>query len=137
VGQTTLPLDSSRPRFSVSVEKVVNLGRFESLRIGLAQSYDVGTVAPDEAFRALSSKVEEWAASKTSPSAETSQTGHGSPTLQSSKPAGLTVDILCERLAGLSLSKPWTAHLEVIEALDAFVVRPRHFLGDVWGDVNA
>jgi transcription elongation factor Elf1 len=62
---------------------------------------------------------------------ETSETSHGSPSLSTSKPAGLTVDALRERLAG------WLQFLQITDGLDDFSVKPRDHLGyQTWGSVN-
>jgi|GEM_PF-7060244 len=59
------------------------------------------------------------------------QTSDKTPTLQASKPAGLTVDTLRERLG------KWLPDVEVTAGFDGFTVRPRRYLGQTWENVNA
>jgi hypothetical protein len=60
MSQSTL-LDSKEKtgKFSVSVERVVNLGNYETLRIGLAEVID-GTERPEDAYTRILEKVNGW-----------------------------------------------------------------------------
>jgi hypothetical protein len=60
-------LETRTPRFAISIERAINLGNYESLRVGLSQSCDVGSVSPDAAYKTLLEKVVEWT-SKAKPS---------------------------------------------------------------------
>jgi hypothetical protein len=127
--QTTLLQTSAGKdpgRFTVSVERTVNLGNYESIRVGLAESFDT-SADKDQAYRSLLTKVDSWTSAM---KPETSQTGHGTPREQASKPAGLTIDVLRERLAG------WLADLEIMDGFDGFSVKPRRYLGQAWQNVN-
>jgi hypothetical protein len=124
--QATLPLDMSKPRFSVSVERTLNLGNYESIRVGLAESFDT-SADKDQAYRSVLSKVQEWSAAA---KPTTQQNSHGTPTLSTSKLAGLTVETLRERLAG------WLQDLEITDGFDGFTVKPRRYLGQTWQNVN-
>jgi hypothetical protein len=128
-GQTTLLQTSAEKdpaRFTVSVERTVNLGNYESIRVGLAELFDA-SADKDQAYRSVLTKVDSWTSAM---KPETSQTGHGTPTLSTSKPAGLTIEVLRERLAD------WLQHLEVVAGFDGFSVKPRHYLGETWQNVN-
>lgn len=56
-----LLVDLPSGKFSVSVEKIVNLGNFENVRIGLQESFDLSSVSRDDAYKTLYVKVDEWA----------------------------------------------------------------------------
>jgi hypothetical protein len=96
------------------------------MRVGLAESFDT-TADRDQAYRSLLAKVDSWTSAM---EPETSQTGHGTPTLQTSKPPGLTVETLRESLAG------WLQDLEITDGFDGFSVKPRRYLGETWQNVN-
>jgi hypothetical protein len=128
MGQTTLlPASAGKDpaRFTVSVERTLNLGNYESMRVGLAESFDTNA-DKDQAYRSVLEKVQAWTSAM---KPETSQTGHGTPTLPTSKPA-LTIETLRERLAG------WLQHLEITDGFDGFSVKPKHYLGETWRNVN-
>jgi hypothetical protein len=57
MSQTTL---EKVGKFQVSVERVVNLGNYESLRVGLAEVLDLATEKPDEAYARVLGKVDGW-----------------------------------------------------------------------------
>lgn len=83
-------LDSTKEKtskFSVSVERVVNLGNYESIRVGLAESYD-GPVSKDDAYKTVLEKVNGW----TSQLKPTKPKVDGTPTLQPTK------EVLAEEL---------------------------------------
>ncbi|HXZ98531.1 MAG TPA: hypothetical protein VED24_04110 [Candidatus Acidoferrum sp.] len=136
LGQTSLLQMSAGKdpaRFTVSVERTVNLGHYESIRVGLAESFDT-SADKDQAYRSLLTKVDSWTSAM---KPETSQTGHGTPgihtentALSTSKPAGPTLETLRERLAG------WLMDLEIMDGFDGFSVKPRRYLGQTWESVN-
>jgi hypothetical protein len=144
-GQTTLDTSAGKDsgRFVVSVERTLNLGHYESIRVGLAESFDT-SADRDQAYRSLLARVDSWTSAIKPEICNALQNGHalpkqavppGSPV---SKPAGLTIDVLCERLATLtSLSKPWTAHLEVTDGLDSLIVKPKRYLDESWRNVDS
>jgi hypothetical protein len=87
--------------FVVSVERAIRLAEFESLRLGLSESFP-GSMGRDGAYRWVHTTVEERA-SAAKPAARflTREKSEGvSPSLLASKPADLTVDAFRERLAG-------------------------------------
>jgi hypothetical protein len=47
-------------KFSVSVERVVNLGNYETLRVGLAEVLDLDADKPDIAYARILEKVDAW-----------------------------------------------------------------------------
>ena len=47
-------------KFQVSVERVVNLGNYESLRVGLAEVLDLGGEKPEDAYARILQKVDGW-----------------------------------------------------------------------------
>ncbi|MGA2785859.1 MAG: hypothetical protein ABSF09_14310 [Candidatus Bathyarchaeia archaeon] len=62
MSQSTL-LDSTKEKagkFSVSVERVVNLGNYETLRIGLAEILDLASEKPEDAYTRIMQKVDGW-----------------------------------------------------------------------------
>jgi hypothetical protein len=62
MAQSTL-LDSTKEKagkFSVSVERVVNLGNYETLRIGLAEVLDLASEKPEDAYARIMQKVDGW-----------------------------------------------------------------------------
>jgi hypothetical protein len=132
MGQTTLLQTSAGKdpgRFTVSVERTVNLGHYESIRVGLAESFDT-SADKDHAYRSVVTKVDSWTSAMKPeiPSALGKQAL--SPSLPASKPAGLTVDAHRERLAG------WLQDLEIMDGFDGFSVKPRRYLGQTWQNVN-
>jgi hypothetical protein len=120
-GQTRLETSAGRDpaRFTVSVERTVNLGNYESIRVGLAESFDT-SADKDQAYHSVLTKVDSRTSGMkplTSPPGKV-------------KPAGLTVDALHERLAG------WLQDLEILDGFDGFSVKPRRYLGQTWQNVN-
>jgi hypothetical protein len=129
VGQTTLlqtSADKDPARFTVSVQHTLNLGHYESIRVGLAESFDT-SADKDQAYRSVLERAQAWTSAM---KPETSQSSHGAPALSTSKAAGLTVDALRERLAG------WLLDLKIMGGFDGFTVRPRRYLGQTWESVN-
>ena len=62
MSQSTL-LDSTKEKagkFSVSVERVVNLGNYETLRVGLAEVLDLAVEKPEDAYTRILEKVNGW-----------------------------------------------------------------------------
>jgi hypothetical protein len=47
-------------KLSVSVEKVVNLGNYESLRVGFAEVLELGVEKPEDAYARILEKVNDW-----------------------------------------------------------------------------
>jgi hypothetical protein len=56
-----LVVDLRSGQFSVSIEKTVNLGNFENIRIGLQESFDQSSTSRDAAYKTVCAKVNEWA----------------------------------------------------------------------------
>ena len=52
--------DSKSGKFSVSVERVVNLGNYESLRVGFAEVLELGVEKPEDAYARILEKVNSW-----------------------------------------------------------------------------
>ena len=62
--------------------------------------------------------------------AKTQQTGTVPPGLPASKPAGLQLETIRERLA------KWLPDLEIMDGFDGFNVKPKRYLDQSWKDVN-
>jgi hypothetical protein len=76
MSQSTL-LDSAKEKtgkFSVSVERVVNLGNYETLRVGLAEVLDLAAEKPEDAYARILGKVNGWT-SQLKPEKPMSSTG--------------------------------------------------------------
>ena len=123
-------------RFTVSVERTVNLGNYESIRVGLAESFDVGSVSRDEAYKRVLHEVQGWAGSL-KPAGTPTPAGNGNTALPpgllskgAPKPAASKLPVLQERL-GARLQD-----LEVTDGIDGLVVKPRKYLGESWSEVN-
>jgi hypothetical protein len=137
-------------RVSLSLGRTTQLNEFDFSKISLSLERDlVPTENPIDAYRDIKALLERMvtefqagrssqipnALGKSSPNikfaAKTQQTGNGAPSLQASKPAGLTVETLLERLA------KWADKVEVTSTLNGFAVRPRHFLlRQTWVEVD-
>jgi hypothetical protein len=80
-GQTTFSLASAGKdpaRFTVSVERTMNLGNYESIRVGLAESFDT-SADHESAFRSVLEKVQAWTSAM---KPKTQQNSHETPSLQ-------------------------------------------------------
>jgi len=124
-GQTSLLDTTSRQkdpvRFTVSVERTVNLGNYESMRVGLAESFE-SNADQDQAYRSVLEKVQAWTSAL---KPETRQNGSETPRPAVSKLATLQ-EQLGQRLQDLELN----------DGLDSIIVKPRKYLGDSWKDIN-
>jgi hypothetical protein len=111
------------------------LNEFDFSKISLSLERDlVPAENPVDAYRdvkaLLERMVSEFQGSKPAAAAKTQQTGNGTPALPMSKPAGLTVETVRERLA------KWLPDLEIVDGFDGFAVKPKRFLGEAWKDAN-
>jgi hypothetical protein len=125
--QKLASLQATPKGFMVSVERVVNLGNYESIRVGLAETHESnGSVTADDIFEAVLAKVESW----TSTMKPKESVTVGTNQVVSPRPAVSKLASLQERL-GARLQD-----LEVTDGMDGIVVRPRKYLGEVWSEVN-
>ena len=59
--EATAPAKIKRSgKFTISIEEVVNLGNYESLRIGLAEELDKSAEKPEDAYARILQKVNDW-----------------------------------------------------------------------------
>ena len=122
-------MDQGPGRFTVSVERTVNLGNYESIRVGLAESFDVGSISRDEAYRRILQEGQAWAGSL-KPAGTPSPAGNGNRAVPP-RPAASKLATLQERL-GKRLPD-----LEITDGMDGLIIRPHRYLGDAWSEVNA
>jgi hypothetical protein len=117
-------------RVGLTIGSTTHLSEFDFSKISISLERDLAPLEnPLDAYRDVNALLSKALAElQTGP--KTQQTGTGTSTLPTSKPAGLTVDVLRERLAG------WVQDLEITDGFDGFSVKPRHFLGETWQDVN-
>jgi len=110
-----------------------NGGEFDFRKITLSLERDlVPAENPIDAYRDIKALLERMVKEFQGPAAVKSQQTSGvTPTSSTSKPAGLTLEMLRERLAG------WLADLEIMQGLDGFAVKPKRYLGETWENVNA
>jgi len=123
-----MPTDQGPGRFTVSVERTVNLGNYESIRVGLAESFDVGSVSRDEAYKRVLQEVQAWAGSL-KPAGTPSPAGNGNRAAPP-RPAASKLATLQERL-GKRLPD-----LEITDGIDGLIVKPRSYLGDACAEIN-
>jgi hypothetical protein len=76
-------------RFTVSVERTINLGNYESMHVGLAESFDT-SADHDQAYRSVLAQLDSWTSAM---KPRTQENGHEAPRHPASK-----MVILQERL---------------------------------------
>jgi hypothetical protein len=138
--------DRQPTRVGLTLGSTTRLTEFDFSKISLSLERDlVPAENPVYAYRGIKALLEglvtEFQAGKPSNSrspidnsntsaGKTQQTGTGTPALPASKPAGLTVETLRERLA------KWLPDLEIMDGFDGFSVKPKRYLGDTWSEIN-
>jgi hypothetical protein len=135
-------------RVSLSLGSTTRLTEFDFSKISLSLDRDLAPAEnPIDAYRDIKALLErlvtEFQAGKLSSSVNENHASthdfkpkesprvsdnHGlPPRVETSKPAGLTVETVRERLA------KWLPDLEI---LDGFAVKPKRYLGETWSEVN-
>jgi len=134
-------------RVSLSLGSTTRLNEFDFAKISLSLERDlVPAENPIDAYRDIKSLLErmvtEFQAGKPKEilplvenhkPKESVSVGHNhavSPRPAASKPPSLTVEIVRERLA------KWLPDLEIMDGFDGFSVKPKHYLGESWSEIN-
>jgi hypothetical protein len=121
-------------RVGLTIGSTTRLNEFDFAKISLSLERDlVPAENPVDAFRNIKSLLErmvtEFQASKPA-AAKTQQTSTVPPGLPASKPAGLQLETVRERL------QKWLPDLEIIDGFDGFSAKPKHYLAESWGEIN-
>jgi hypothetical protein len=124
-----------------------NGGEFEFKKISLSLERDlVPAENPIDAYRDIKALLERMVTefqgskpgqpgpsqpgSKPAAPAKTQQTGNETPRVPASKPAGLQLEIVRERLG------KWVLDLEIVDGFDGFNVKPKRYLDNTWSEIN-
>jgi hypothetical protein len=117
-------------RVGLTIGSTTRLTEFDFSKISISLERDLAPLEnPLDAYRDVNALLSR-ALAELQAGTKTEQTGSETLTLPTSKPAGLTVDALRERLAGC------LQHLEIVAGFDGFSVKPKHYLGETWQNVN-
>jgi hypothetical protein len=130
-------------RVGLTIGSTTRLTEFDFSKISLSLERDlVPAENPIDAYRDIKALLErmvnEFQGTKHQvgfvPSdtnvAKTQQTGTVPPGLPASKPAGLQLETVRERL------QKWLPDLEIVDGFDGFNVKPKRYLDQSWKDVN-
>jgi len=126
--------ENRRPtRVSLLIGSTRQLTEFDFSKVNVSLERDLAPGEnPIDAYRDIKALLERMVKEFQGPAAvKSQQTSAVTPTSSTSKPAGPTLEMLRERLAG------WLADLEIMQGLDGFAVKPKRYLGETWENVNA
>jgi len=128
--QVSLDQDRKPTRVGLTIGSTTRLNEFDFSKISVSLERDLAPAEnPLDAYRDVNALLRR-ALTELSASPKTQQTGNKTPSFSTSKPAGLTVEMLHERLA------KWLPDLDILDGFDGFTVKPKRYLGETWEAVN-